>query len=196
MVKKYTLTLDKEFVQYCELNNIQDVDKKAKETFNRGFTILKYGETPSHIKGKEVTIEKEVIKEVEKIVEVTVEKLVEIPVEVIREVIREVPVEVIKEIIKEVPVEVEVVKEVQGKSKTIIKEVPVEIIKEVPVEVIKEVTVEVIKEVIKIDETEVNRLKTLNEQLQKELDEITKSLSKINKGTYMKNSNLNSLYDE
>jgi hypothetical protein len=198
MVKKYTLTLDKEFVQYCELNNIQDVDKKAKETFNRGFTILKYGETPSHIKGKEVTIEKEIIKEVEKIVEVTVEKLVEVPVEVIREVIREVPVEVIKEIIKEVPVEVEVVKEVQGKSKTktIIKEVPVEIIKEVPVEVIKEVTVEVIKEVIKIDETEVNRLKTLNEQLQKELDEITKSLSKINKGTYMKNSNLNSLYDE
>ena len=198
MAKKYTLTLDKEFVQYCELNDIQDVEKKAKETFNRGFTILKYGETPSHIKGKEVTIEKEVIKEVEKIVEVTVEKLVEIPVEVIREVIREVPVEVIKEIIKEVPVEVEVVKEVQGKSKTktIIKEVPIEIIKEVPVEVIKEVTVEVIKEVIKIDETEVNRLKTLNEQLQKELDEITKSLSKINKGTYMKNSNLNSLYDE
>ena len=76
MVKKYTLTLDKEFVQYCELNNIQDLDKKAKETFNRGFTILKYGETPSHIKGKEVTIEKEIIKEVEKIVEVTVEKLV------------------------------------------------------------------------------------------------------------------------
>jgi hypothetical protein len=210
MVKKYTLTLDKEFVQYCELNNIQDVDKKAKETFNRGFTILKYGETPSHIKGKEVTIEKEIIKEVEKIVEVTVEKLVEVPVEVIREVIREVPVEVIKEIIKEVPVEVEVIKEIikevpievesKSKTKTIIKEVPIEVIKEVPVEVIreviKEVTVEVIKEVIKIDETEVNRLKTLNEQLQKELDEITKSLSKINKGTYMKNSNLNSLYDE
>ncbi len=46
MVKKYTLTLDKEFIQYCELNNIKDIDKKAKEVFNRGFTILKYGETP------------------------------------------------------------------------------------------------------------------------------------------------------
>lgn len=178
MVKKYTLTLDKEFVQYCELNNIQDVDKKAKETFNRGFTILKYGETPSHIKGKEVTIEKEI----EKIVEVTVEKLVEVPVEVIREVIREVPVEVIKEIIKEVPVEVE--GKTKTKTKTIIKEV------------IKEVPVEVIKEVIKVDETEIIRLKELNEKLQKELDGITDSLSKINKAKYMKNSNLNSLYDE
>jgi hypothetical protein len=204
MVKKYTLTLDKEFIQYCELNNIQDVDKKAKETFNRGFTILKYGETPSHIKGKEVTIEKEIIKEVEKIVEVTVEKLVEVPVEVIREVIREVPVEVIKEIIKEVPVEVireiikevpievEVIKEVESESKTIIKEVPIEVIKEV----IKEVPVEVIKEIVKIDETEIIRLKGLNEQLQKELDAITESLGKINKAKYMKNSNLNSLYDE
>ena len=178
MVKKYTLTLDKEFIQYCELNNIQDVDKKAKETFNRGFTLLKYGETPSHIKGKEVTIEKEV----EKIVEVTVEKIVEVPVEVIREVIREVPVEIIKEIIKEVPVEVEVIREVEGKPKT--------------KTVVKEVTVEVIKEIIKIDETEIIRLKTLNEQLQKELDAITESLSKINKAKYMKNSNLNSLYDE
>jgi hypothetical protein len=202
MAKKYTLTLDKEFVQYCELNDIQDVDKKAKETFNRGFTILKYGETPSHIKGKEVTIEKEIIKEIEKIVEVTVEKLVEVPVEVIREVVREVPVEVIKEIIKEVPIEVEVIKEIQGKSKTktIIKEVPVEVIKEVSIEVIKEVIkevpVEVIKEIVKIDETEIIRLKGLNEQLQKELDAITESLTKINKAKYMRNSDMNSLYDE
>jgi hypothetical protein len=190
MAKKYTLTLDKEFVQYCELNDIQDVDKKAKETFNRGFTILKYGETPSHIKGKEVTIEKEIIKEIEKIVEVTVEKLVEVPVEVIREVVREVPVEVIKEIIKEVPIEVEVIKEIQGKSKT------KTIIKEVPVEVIKEVSIEVIKEIVKIDETEIIRLKGLNEQLQKELDAITESLTKINKAKYMRNSDMNSLYDE
>jgi hypothetical protein len=170
MVKKYTLTLDKEFIQYCELNNIQDVDKKAKETFNRGFTILKYGETPSHIKGKEVTIEKEIIKEVEKIVEVTVEKLVEVPVEIIREVIREVPVEIIKEV------------QLEGKTKT--------------KTIVKEVPIEVIKEVVKIDETEINRLKGLNEQLQKELDAITESLGKINKAKYMKNSNLNSLYDE
>lgn len=208
MAKKYTLTLDKEFVQYCELNDIQDIDKKAKETFNRGFTILKFGETPSHIKGKEVTIEKEIIKEVikevpvdriiEKTIEVEVEKLVEVPVEVFRDVIKEVPVEVIREVIKEVPVEVEIIKEIEGKTKTktIIKEVPVEIIKEVPIEVIREVIREVPVEVIKVDETEINRLKELNKKLQDELDKITESLEKLNKGKYMKNSDLNSLYDE
>lgn len=179
MVKKYTLTLDKEFIQYCELNNIQNIDKTAKETFNRGFTILKYGETPSHIKGKEVTVEKEIIKEVEKIVEVTVEKLVEVPVEVIREVIREVPVEVFKE----VPIEVEVVKE--GKVNTIIKEVPIEIIKEVQVEKIV------------IDNTEIEKLKTENQKLSEELNTLKESLNKtFNQAKFMKNSNLNSLYDE
>lgn len=46
MKKKYSLILDDEFVQYCELNNIEHVESLAKETFKRGFTILKYGETP------------------------------------------------------------------------------------------------------------------------------------------------------
>jgi hypothetical protein len=46
MKKKYTLTLDDDFIQYCKLNNIDDIDTLAKKTFNRGFTILKYGETP------------------------------------------------------------------------------------------------------------------------------------------------------
>ena len=40
------LTLDDEFIQYCKLNNIEDIEKLARETFNRGFTILKYGEKP------------------------------------------------------------------------------------------------------------------------------------------------------
>jgi len=98
MEKKYTLTLDKEFIQYCELNKIENIDKLAKETFTRGFSLLKYGETPF---GKRVTetvevpIEVEVIKEV--IVERIVEKIVEVPVEVIKEIIKEIPVEVIKE---------------------------------------------------------------------------------------------------
>lgn len=39
--------LDKEFLDYCKLNKIPDVEKLARETFNKGFTILKYGETPS-----------------------------------------------------------------------------------------------------------------------------------------------------
>jgi hypothetical protein len=89
--------LDNEFLQYCELNGIEDIDKLAKETFKRGFTILKYGETPF---GKQQT--KEVIKEV------LVEKIVEI--------IKEVPVEVIKE----VPVEI------KGKTKVVTKEVKVQ----------------------------------------------------------------------
>lgn len=42
-----SLILDDEFLEYCRLNNIEDVEKLARETFKRGFTILKYGETPS-----------------------------------------------------------------------------------------------------------------------------------------------------
>jgi hypothetical protein len=41
-----SLILDDEFIQYCELNNIENIEKLAKETFNRGFTILKYGSIP------------------------------------------------------------------------------------------------------------------------------------------------------
>lgn len=47
MKKKNLLILDDEFIQYCEINNIQDIDKLAKETFNKGFTILKYGNKPN-----------------------------------------------------------------------------------------------------------------------------------------------------
>lgn len=43
---KYILILDDEFIKYCELNKVEDVRKLAMETFNRGFTLLKYGETP------------------------------------------------------------------------------------------------------------------------------------------------------
>ena len=46
MEKKYSLTLDKEFIQYCKLNNIEDIEGKANEVFKQGFTILKYGEKP------------------------------------------------------------------------------------------------------------------------------------------------------
>lgn len=56
MEKKYSLTLDKEFIQYCKLNNIEDVEGKAKEVFKQGFTILKYGIEPN------ISIQKELIK--------------------------------------------------------------------------------------------------------------------------------------
>ena len=106
MVKKNSLTLDNEFTLYCQLNNIDNIEKLANETFNRGFAILKYGETPnSNITEKIVEVIKEVI----------IEKIIEVPVEVIREIIKEVPIEVIKEV------------KVKGKNTTkeIIKEVPV-----------------------------------------------------------------------
>lgn len=46
MKKKHSLTLDDEFVEYCRLNSILDVENFAKKTFKRGFDIVKYGETP------------------------------------------------------------------------------------------------------------------------------------------------------
>jgi hypothetical protein len=165
--------LDDEFVEFCNLNNITDIDKKAKETFDRGFTILKFGEIPQ---GKRVIEKVEVPIEVEKIVEI--EKIVEVPIEVIKEVIKEVRVEVPVEVIKEV------VK--QGKTKTVTKEV----IKEVPVERIVEVTKEV------INNEQLEKLQKENSELKAELDKITTALTKVSKAKFMKNSDMSSLYDE
>jgi hypothetical protein len=177
MKPKSTLILDNEFIQYCELNKIINIDKLAQETFNRGFSLLKYGEVPNGNRVKEIVeVEKEVVKEI--IVEV--EKIVEVPIEVIKEVIKEVRIEVPVEVIKEVIVEK------KGKTKTVTKEV----IKEVPVEKI----VEVIKEVSNNEEIE--KLMKENEKLKFDLEKITKSLSGLGKGRYLKNSDLGSLYDE
>ena len=55
-----SLTLDDEFLQYCELNHIEDVQKLAKETFKRGFDILKYGKIPDGLLTR--TIPNELIK--------------------------------------------------------------------------------------------------------------------------------------
>ena len=185
MEKRYTLTLDKEFVLYCELNNIKDIDKTAKETFNRGFSLLKYGETPMG----NSTIQ-EVIKEVFVEKEVIVDREIRVPYEVIKEV----PVEKIVEVIREVRIEVpvEIIKEVTLQGETIVNE----IIKEVPIikEVIKEVKVEKIVEVINTQE--IDRLTIENQKLKEELDKITTSLEKLNQGRPIKNNDLSSLYDE
>ena len=175
MEKKNYLTLDKDFFDYCELNDIKDPKKLAKLIFQRGFAIIKYGDTPKGFSSEPVVVEKEIIKEVEKIVEV--EKIKEVPVEVIKEVRVEVPVEVIKE----VPIHIE------GKKKVVTKEV----IKEVPVEKIVEVTKEV------INNEEVDRLKNENEKLLKELETIKSSLENLGrKGKFMRDSNMGSLYGE
>jgi hypothetical protein len=103
MKKRNLLTLGDEFLEYCAINNIDDIDKLAKNTFQRGFTILKYGETPSNTNVKEII--KEVIKEVQ--------------VEIIKEVIKEVPIEIIKEIPVEIKGDVQII------TNEVIKEIKV-----------------------------------------------------------------------
>ena len=154
MNKRNLLTLGDEFLEYCRLNDIKDVEKLAKETFQRGFTILKYGETPNGIKGSEKIIEKEVIKEV------IIEKIIE----------KEVPVEKIVEVVREVPVEI------KGDTQIITKEV------------IKEGTV--------TDNVEIERLKEDNKKLTEENNKLNDALNKFNKATFMKSSDLNTLYGE
>lgn len=168
MVKKNSLMLDSEFIQYCELNKIDNIEKLAKETFNRGFAILKYGEIPNSKVTEKIV---EVIKEIE--VEKIIEKIVEVPVEVIREIIKEVPVEIIKEV------------KVKGKNTT------KEIIKEVPITTI----VPDVKKETELS-NQIESYKKKNEDLQLEIDKLNSVLNKLNKGTYMKNSDLSNLYDE
>lgn len=102
MQKSY-LTLDNEFLKYCEINNITDPEILAKEIFQKGFTIVKYGEIPNGLRGQNTIIEKEVIREV--IVEKFIDRIVEKPIEVIKEIIKEVPIE-IKEVTVDKIVEV------------------------------------------------------------------------------------------
>ena len=166
MQKSY-LTLDNEFLKYCEINNITDPEKLAKEIFQKGFAIVKYGEIPNGLKGQNTVIEQEVI------VEKFIDRIVEKPIEIIKEVIKEVPVEVIKE----VPFEI------KGDTQIITKEI------------IKEVMVDKIVEVINTDE--VNRLTEENKKLKEDLDKITSSLEGLGRrGKLMKDSNMSSLYDE
>jgi len=47
MEKKLSLILDNEFIEYCKLNNIENIEMLATEIFKRGFTLLKYGNAPA-----------------------------------------------------------------------------------------------------------------------------------------------------
>ena len=91
--------LKDEVWEYCRLNNITDIDSFMLKSLQQGFNIEKYGPTPFTVGGKEIeVVEKEIIKEIPVEVEVIkeVEKIVEVPVEI----------EVIKEIEKIVEVTV------------------------------------------------------------------------------------------
>jgi hypothetical protein len=84
-------TYKNDILNYCKVNNIEDIDLFVKQCFKQGFDIKKYGFLGKTDEVKERIVEVEVIKEVEKIVEV----VKEIPIETIKEVekIVEVPVE-------------------------------------------------------------------------------------------------------
>jgi hypothetical protein len=98
---------ENDILQYCKINNIEDVSLFVTQCFKQGFDIKKYGFLGNSLNEGEKHLKTEVI----------VEKRIEIPVEVIKEVIVE------REVIKEVPIEV--VKEIIV-EKEVIREVPVE----------------------------------------------------------------------
>ena len=181
----------KELIEYCKLNNIEDVNKFFQRCFKKGYDIERYG-----LIGTEKIIE-------------YVEK--EIPIEVIKyvekEVIKEVPVEVFKEIEKEVINTVYIEKEVPiEKIVEVIKEVPIYITGETQtiekiVEVIKEI--EVIKEVEKPND-KMGMLQETLMKLRREIGDKDKVISELNNkieqleklvsntgAVYMKGSNIN-----
>ena len=98
---------ENDILQYCKINNIEDVSLFVTQCFKQGFDIKKYGFLGNSLNEDEKHLINEVI----------VEKRIEIPVEVIKEV----------EKIIEVPVEVKVIEYV---DREIIKEVIVEVPKE------------------------------------------------------------------
>jgi len=182
---KLTTSQLKSVQEYCELNNIEDINKFITKCYTEGFNIKKYGLIGDDKEPN--VIEKEIIKEV----------------------IKEVPVEVIKEVVKYVETPVEIIKEievVQYVDREVIKEVPVEIIKEKIVNVVQEVPVPNIDKIG--DKPEPNdKMKLLQETLQKlrkelteknsritELEEINKRLETVRAeqgAIYLKGSNLN-----
>ena len=116
MKKNSSLTLDSEFINYCEINEIKDTEALARKIFQRGFTIEKYGETPiSNNKVKTEVIEKEKIVEVIK--EVPVEVIKEVKVEVIKEVFVEGDTKEVVKIVRDNAKEDELVKQIETLKK-------------------------------------------------------------------------------
>ena len=198
MDKSFTLDKQnqKELIEYCKLNNIEDTNKFFQKCFKRGYDIERYGLIGDNTQ--------KIIEYVDK----------EIPIEVIKyvekEVIKEVPIEVIKEVEKEVINTVYIEKEVPiEKIVEVIKEVPIYItgdtqiiekIVEVPIEVIKEV--EVIKDIEKPNE-KMGMLQETLMKLRREMGDKDKTITELNNkieqlenlvsntgAVYMKGSNI------
>ena len=60
--------IENDFLSFCKLNNVEDVEQFKFECFKKGYYIEKYGllGEDDEIKPWEVVVEKEVIKEVQK----------------------------------------------------------------------------------------------------------------------------------
>jgi hypothetical protein len=151
---------DNDILQYCKINNIEDVNLFVTQCFKQGFDIKKYGFLGNSLNEGEKHL----------ITEVIVEKRIEIPVEVIKEI----------EKIIEVPVEVKVIEYV---DREVIKEVIVEVPKEKIVTKIeyicdKDSENELLFKIQQLEQT----IFHLNEELVSEREEFstkTKELTKI-----------------
>ena len=142
-----------DILQYCKMNNIEDVSMFVTQCFKQGFDIKKYGFLGNSLNEGEKHLINEVI----------VEKRVEIPVEVI----------------KEVPVEIKVIEYV---DREVIKEVLVEVPKEKIVTKIEYISDkksenELVLKIHKLEETILH----LNEELESERQEFSTKTEKMSK---------------
>ena len=86
--------------QFCDLNNIENIDEFMYKCFQEGFNIRKYGLLGKTVNEGEKDLKTGIVGEKQVEIEVIREIRVEVPVEVEKVVIKEMPVEVIKEIEK------------------------------------------------------------------------------------------------
>ena len=208
---------ENDILQYCKINNIEDVSMFVTQCFKQGFDIKKYGFLGNSLNEGEKHLKTEVI----------VEKRVEVPVEVIKEVkvIEYVDREVVKEVLVEVPKEkivtkIEYISDKESENELLLKIQQLEtemskkdesldelrrnldeVLDRPPIEIIKEV--EVVKEVT-TDNSKQRMLETTLLNLKKELtqknqliDELTQknklleSKESPQSAVYLKGSNLN-----
>ena len=203
-----------DILQYCKINNIEDVSMFVTQCFKQGFDIKKYGFLGNSLNEGEKDLITEVI--VEKRVEIPVEvikeveKIVEIPVEV--KVIEYVDREVIKEVVREVPTEkivtkIEYISDKKSENELLLKIQQLgtemsnkdesldelrrnldEVLDKPPVEIIKEV--EVVKEVT-TDNSKQKMLESTLQNLRKELSQKNQTIDELVQKNKLLESQLN-----
>lgn len=203
-----------DIIQYCKINNIDDVSMFVTQCFKQGFDIKKYGFLGNSLNEGEKDLKTEVI--VEKRVEIPVEvikeveKIVEVPVEV--KVIEYVDREVIKNVTVEVPIEkivtkIEYISDKESENELLLKIQQLEtemskkdesldelrrnldeVLDKPPVEIIKEV--EVVKEVT-TDNSKQKMLEVTLQNLRKELSQKNQTIDELIQKNKLLESQLN-----